>query len=94
MLRLSCLVLLLAAGAARALTVEELREDPAWSCALDLARGDLLAEQVARRYGLSWIDARRAALVERVLRSAEAEGDTEAIAAFGWWKRAADAGCE
>lgn len=93
MFRFPMLALLLCPASASALTFEELRADPRWACALDRARGDLLAESAlppepARSPGAAE-EARR----KRLLRGAAERGDPVARAALGWWRRADAAGC-
>lgn len=87
-------VLLCSAVPASALTLNELRSDPLWVCALYRARGDVLAEEAVRPLGLSAAEKTEPARVSHALRSAEKRGDRYAAAALGWWKRADEAGCD
>jgi hypothetical protein len=78
---------------ARALTPEDLRADPGWTCALYLARGDLIAAAVVGPLGFEQGVAETPARLRALLRAAAERGDKRASAALGWWRRAAEAGC-
>lgn len=93
MFRLALFVLFVCPIPAGALTLAELATDPRWACALDRARGDLLAEAVLPSEAAEARDPVEQAQRERRLRHAAERGDAMARAALGWWRRADAAGC-